>query len=165
MDICSWNWGAIGSFIGAAATIYAAHIAIYISNQWYKQKQIEVIATESKDFWYELDKLESIYSELKNTYNHVPKEFYNLVDQWLKVNNRKIKLIKNLFDRYRKDTSDVDILLDKISKEIDDFESKVIFRNIRIDGVSTYEEVNQEEIINLIKSLKNNLSDFIIYKK
>ncbi len=48
MDVCSWDWGAIAGFTGAGATIYAAHVALSISNQWKVQKRSEIISDIAK---------------------------------------------------------------------------------------------------------------------
>lgn len=46
MDICSWDWGAIGSIAGAIATFTGAGVALFISWQWKHQKASEVIAND-----------------------------------------------------------------------------------------------------------------------
>ena len=61
MDICSWDWGAIGSIAGAIATFTGAGVALFISWQWKHQKASEVIANEAKKFIVNL----SIYSPYK----------------------------------------------------------------------------------------------------
>ena len=56
MEVCSWDWGAIGSFLGAGATLYAACIALSISNEWRNEKGSEVVANECKLILLELNK-------------------------------------------------------------------------------------------------------------
>lgn len=58
MEVCSWDWGAISTFIGV-------FVALYISWQWKNQKESEVIANEAKEYIYNLSKLESIQLEIE----------------------------------------------------------------------------------------------------
>lgn len=57
MDVCSLDWGAIGSFTGAAATLYAAKMAWKISQEWQEQKRTEVLAIEAQELRVKIKKL------------------------------------------------------------------------------------------------------------
>lgn len=47
MNVCSWDWGAIAGFSGAAATLLAGGVALFISHKWREQKGSEVISNEA----------------------------------------------------------------------------------------------------------------------
>lgn len=65
MDACIIDWSALGSMLGAIATFVGAGVALYISYQWKNQKESEVIANEAKEYIYNLNKLESIQTEIE----------------------------------------------------------------------------------------------------
>lgn len=48
MEVCSWDWGAIATFIGAGIASITAWL---ISKQWRDQKGSEVIANEAKSLF------------------------------------------------------------------------------------------------------------------
>lgn len=66
MDLCTWDWGAIGSILGAIATFVGTFVAVYIFSQWKKQKGSEVVANEAKYAINELFELNKILLELVN---------------------------------------------------------------------------------------------------
>lgn len=66
MDLCTWDWGAIGSILGAGATFTAAGIALYIFNKWKYQKASEVVANEAKYAINEVFELNKVFSDLIN---------------------------------------------------------------------------------------------------
>jgi|26BtaG_2_1085354.scaffolds.fasta_scaffold27723_2 hypothetical protein len=47
MQVCNWNWGAIAGFTGAAATLVAGIIALYISSKWREEKNSEILSNEA----------------------------------------------------------------------------------------------------------------------
>ncbi|MBO8214191.1 hypothetical protein [Acinetobacter nosocomialis] len=68
MEISTWDWGAIGSFAGAGATIYAARIALSISNQWRTQKRSEIVSEIAKKAYKQRivykEKIQDLYPEI-----------------------------------------------------------------------------------------------------
>lgn len=66
MDLCTWDVGAIGSILGAVATLIAAGVALYIFTQWKNQKASEVVANEAKYAINELFEINRIFLELVN---------------------------------------------------------------------------------------------------
>lgn len=64
----SLDWSAIGSFVGAGATIYAAHIALSISNQWRTQKRSEIVSEIARKAYkqriFYKDKIQEVYSKI-----------------------------------------------------------------------------------------------------
>lgn len=64
----SWDWSVIGSFVGAGATIYAAHIALSISNQWRTQKRSEIVSEIARKAYkqriFYKDKIKELYSQI-----------------------------------------------------------------------------------------------------
>lgn len=68
MEISTWDWGAIGSFVGAGATIYAARIALSISNQWRTQKRSEIVSEIAKKAYKQRivykEKIQDLYPEI-----------------------------------------------------------------------------------------------------
>ncbi|CAM4357512.1 hypothetical protein [Acinetobacter pragensis] len=63
MDVCSLDWGAIAGFAGAVATIGTGAIALYISNQWRKQKGSEVLSSICKDSYMNLNYIYKMISD------------------------------------------------------------------------------------------------------
>lgn len=67
MEVCSLDWGAIGGFTGAGATLISAIIASCvawsISEKWRDQKGSEVLSVISKDCYTNLDKFKDLARE------------------------------------------------------------------------------------------------------
>lgn len=63
-----WDWNVIGSFVGAGATIYAAHIALSISNQWRTQKRSEIVSEIARKAYkqriFYKDKIKELYPQI-----------------------------------------------------------------------------------------------------
>ncbi|CAM9412198.1 MULTISPECIES: hypothetical protein [Acinetobacter] len=104
MDICSWDWGAIGSIAGAIATFTGAGVALFISWQWKHQKASEVIANEAKKFIVNLSILQSLQSEIhkiiyeSNGYNGANKEIDNFKETHKLLNDSAVMLGESLKD-------------------------------------------------------------------
>lgn len=47
MDICSWNWGAIGSMV---STLIPSAVALYIFSKWKHQKNMKYYQTKPQMF-------------------------------------------------------------------------------------------------------------------
>lgn len=47
MQVCNWNWAAIAGFTGAATTLIAGIIALYISSKWREEKNSELLSNEA----------------------------------------------------------------------------------------------------------------------
>lgn len=97
MDVCSWDWGAIATFIGAG-------VALFISWQWKQQKASEVIANEAKKYIVNLSILQSLQSEIhriiyeSNGYNSANKEIENFKEIHKLLNDSAIILGVSLKD-------------------------------------------------------------------
>ncbi|MCH7336482.1 hypothetical protein [Acinetobacter sp. NIPH 2699] len=88
MDVCSLDWGAIAGFAGAVATIGTGAIALYISNQWRKQKGSEVVANEAESLILLLNEYEEEYMTVHSSIVNKEKitlEINRLKDLALKV--------------------------------------------------------------------------------
>ncbi|WP_163120864.1 hypothetical protein [Acinetobacter portensis] len=64
----SWDWGAIGNFTVAGATIFAAYKAVSISDQWRIQKRSEIVSEIAKKAYkgkivYQ-DKIKNLYPKI-----------------------------------------------------------------------------------------------------
>lgn len=83
MEVCSWDWGAIATFVGAG-------VALYISCQWKNQKGSEVIANEAKEYIYNLSKLELIQMEIE-TKSTTAKRRKELLEEYILYKNKASK--------------------------------------------------------------------------
>lgn len=68
MEVYSWDWGAIGNFTVAGATIFAAYKAVSISDQWRIQKRSEIVSEIAKKAYkgkivYQ-DKIKNLYPKI-----------------------------------------------------------------------------------------------------
>jgi hypothetical protein len=169
MEVCSWNWGAIGSFVAAGATVYAAHIALLISNQWRSQKGSEVLAISAKNAIIEIENLDDqllyIGQRLSKYQNHE--------DLKLKITEIDRKQLNNLLNF-------ISTLIDQdTSKLITQYNKKYIHLSFRINfyisNINSNENENEErlnmvfekyEIYSLEKDLLiEKLKDYALYKK
>ena len=106
MDVCSWDWGAIGSFVGAGATLIGAGIASFvawcISKQWKNQKGTEVIANEAKTIFYEVCEFHKHIDYIIN-YEVTEKGLINAFDKIenlsVDINNKLLFLEENIDDK------------------------------------------------------------------
>lgn len=87
MDVCSWNWGVIANFAGAIATIGTGAIALYISNQWRKQKGSEVEANEAES-------LILLINEYEEEYMNIHSSILNMDKITLEINKLKELALK-----------------------------------------------------------------------
>lgn len=68
IEVYSWDWGAIGNFTVAGATIFAAYKAVSISDQWRIQKRSEIVSEIAKKAYkgkivYQ-DKIKNLYPKI-----------------------------------------------------------------------------------------------------
>ncbi|MDM1248089.1 hypothetical protein HX005_11870 [Acinetobacter sp. R933-2] len=157
MDICSFNWELASKFI----PLIAPAIALYIFNQWNKQKGKEVVANECKSYWERLDGLEIIYKNLEfnadfksNNY----KEFERELKKWKTINLPKISLIKKLTN------NDIKVV-ESTDKLITLFNSIKIQSNLQrfSTNESRHERVFYDHILSAISEIKDSLFKYIKY--
>ncbi|MGP5543303.1 hypothetical protein ACTXMH_12260 [Psychrobacter celer] len=74
MDICSWNWGAIGSMV---STLIPSAVALYIFSKWKHQKKHEVLSNEAanvliaiQDYREKIIKLHSLIMNIEDNSPH-----------------------------------------------------------------------------------------------
>lgn len=166
MDVCSWDWGAIGSFVGAGATligaVIASRVAWCISKQWKDQKGSEVIANETKELIKDITQSISllgniIYDDTNSTIKNenIISNFLNIKRLDLEI-HRKIYFIENTIIFYN---------LDKIYKDFNILNSSIIDSlGYRIDNndfkeYERYRPLLEEKYIKLC-----DLSDNLIIK-
>jgi molybdopterin converting factor small subunit len=164
MSVCVLDWGSISTITGA---ILASVVAWCISEKWNGQKSSEVISSECKNLWYELDKLSDIYEKLE--YNSAYKSenhtiFFSDVLAWKDKNTSKINLIEALLKESGKNIQQVSSRLSKIKDALNLFDTHYMLRRFRNEQ-STHDSVNQKAVLNLIDEVKKSLIPFIIYKK
>ncbi|WP_336153030.1 hypothetical protein [Acinetobacter ursingii] len=87
MDVCSLDWAAIAGFAGAVATIGTGAIALYISNQWRKQKGSEVVANEAES-------LILLINEYEEEYMNIHSSILNMDKITLEINKLKELALK-----------------------------------------------------------------------
>ncbi|WP_180027687.1 hypothetical protein [Acinetobacter sp. YH16032] len=87
MEACNWHWGAIATLIGAGI---ASTTAWCISNEWRNQKVSEVIANETKEYIYNLSKLELIQNEIE-TKSTTAKRRKELLEEYILYKNKASK--------------------------------------------------------------------------
>lgn len=130
MDLCTWDWGAIGSILGAVATLIAAGVALYIFTQWKNQKGSEIVAHEAKEAIKEL--LENMYTinilmgDLNegekisiNRYMHYNDEINILLERLLFIEACvAIADFKNKIDSFSKNNTDFSLACSGLIKEI-----------------------------------------------
>lgn len=168
MEVCSLDWGAIGSFVGAGATIIgagiASRVAWCISKQWKKQKGSDVVANEAKTVIYNLKKLSRYYYQNnnkvnKNTIKDVAKDGISLIEDLIEsldfiyrsIDNREDKVTILLFSRVLNSNFYSYKTILNITKT--DNEIKDILKDI----TSKYHD-NNKDILKLIV-------DYSLYKK
>lgn len=165
MSVFSLDWGAIATIISA---LFAGYVAWCISQTWNHQKGSEVISSECKNLWYELDKLDEIYRNLErnSTYrseNH--DNFFSNVKAWKEMNISKINLIESLLKESGKDLKNINIQLLEIKEALSLFDTHYMLRRVSSDRQSTHESVDRDKVLNIIDEVKKSLIPFIIYKK
>jgi hypothetical protein len=109
MEVCSWDWGAIASFIGAGATIYAAHIALHISNQWSLQKKREKLSSFCDLTNSNLSKLNIKINDLHENFSVFPVK--NITQ------NIEDRLLLGMFNNIKKSFNDLKIELEVIGEK------------------------------------------------
>ena len=165
MSVCSLDWGAIATIVSAG---FAGFVAWLISQTWNHQKGSEVISSECKNLWYELDRLDGIYRNLErnSTYrseNH--DNFFSNVKSWKEMNISKINLIESLLKESGKNIENINLQLSEIKEALRLFDTHYMLRRISSDGRSTHESVDRDKVLNIIDEVKKSLIPFIIYKK
>lgn len=111
MDVCSWDWGAIAGFMGAGATIYAAHVALSISNQWKVQKRSEIISDMAKKAYEKrISTNEAIGKVYIATYSLIHKNNIGYTAEQQK------ELLQNSFKEFSSHINSLSSELDIISK-------------------------------------------------
>lgn len=165
MNVCSWDWGAIATIVSA---VFAGLVAWRISQTWNHQKGSEVIASECKNLWYELDKLDGIYRNLErnSTYrseNH--DNFFSNVKAWKEMNISKINLIESLLKESGKNIENINLKLLEIKEALRLFDTHYMLRRISSDGQTTHDSVDRKKVLNIIDDVKKSLIPLIVYKK
>jgi hypothetical protein len=164
MNVCNWDWGAIGSIAGAIATFTGAGVALYISRQWREQKASEIIAKDSKDLIENIIKNISTLGEIiyKDTSSIIRNE--NVINSFLickKLDleiHSKIYSIDNLIiidnldnlDNLYKSFNDQNLsILDNLEFRIekDDFKEYERYRPLLIEKHKALTKIG-EEIMN-----------------
>lgn len=148
MDICSWDWGAIGSIVGAVATFYAARVAICIANKWRIQKKTEVRAIEARKLLDYLFELKSMFYKRYNIYQDKDNIAISTDDK----SKEKIKiLISNItillnFLNLQDDSDQFISNLKSIENDLDieDLAKRTLKVSISYQTTNKYENVNQE---------------------
>lgn len=137
MDMSTYDWGAIAGFLGAGATIYAAHIALLISNQWRIQKRSEIISEIANKAYKQkiicIDKTANLYHKV---------------------------ILKIDFNKSKYDDENIKLSMDEVSKAMDEL-------NIAKDELITNLDIiakfySNKEITNTIKNLNDKKEEFYI---
>ena len=148
MDVCSLDWGAISTIIGAGI---ASATALYISRQWRDQKGSEVIANEAKSLFYDVCEHRKHIDYILNyevTKNGLIKAVVGIENLIITINDKISFLYENIDDNERKYSLDfykksINNLNEYISKLVDEKE----YENIN----DLVKEIQQGLEINLDK--------------
>lgn len=175
MDLCKWDWGAIGSMLGAVATFTAAGVALYIFNKWRYQKASEVVANEAKSVVNEIFELNKILLELSLFHFNGSKELQVKITSFISltysifskltfiqnsINDEHGKLRESI-ESFNKVTLDlIEILttnLDRTNIDVDIFRSYI--------KIITLEEDNKLKLFKkLSEKVLENCKNIAIYK-
>lgn len=137
MDLCTWDWGAIGSILGAGATFIAAGVALYIFTQWKNQKASEVVANEAKYTINEIFELNKVFLDLVDLSFNDSTELKRKIDTFISLTYSslaKLAFIENtIFDDNGKIAESISDFHDITEKLISIFTRDMGYRNINID--------------------------------
>lgn len=163
MDVCSLDWGAIAGFAGAVATIGTGAIALYISNQWRKQKGSEVVANEAESLTLLLNEYEEEYMTVHSSIVNKEKitlEINRLKDLALKV-RRQTQFFYQLTNEEEQSILDSKNDLTNYYKKLERLQ-KMSFNDAIADrdGVHLAEHVG-----NSLKTLRTILIKYFKYQK
>lgn len=153
MDVCSLDWGAVGSFVGAAATIYAARIALLISEKWRIQKRSELVSEFSKNLYKQKD----LYKDHLANYTLQIRMAFIEKSKSDRFDSSILLKTKEIYNSFHNDfVKDFEILytvLDNndIKKKIDEINSN----KIEIDSIASYLFFNRIKHIGLDNKLNN----------
>lgn len=163
MDVCSLDWGAIAGFAGAVATIGTGAIALYISNQWRKQKGSEVVANEAESLILLLNEYEEEYMTVHSSIVNIEKitlEINKLKDLALKV-RRQTQFFYQLTNEEEQSILDSKNDLTNYYKKLERLQ-QMSFNDAIADGDGVY---LAERVGNSLKTLRTILIKYFKYQK
>lgn len=159
----SWDWGVIAGFAGAVATIGTGGIALYISNQWRKQKGSEVVANEAESLILLINEYEEEYMAVHSSI--VNKEKTNLEINKLKEITLRVRRQSQFF--YQLTNEGEQSILD-LKNDLTNYYKKLekLHQMNFIDAIQDKEGVHlAENIGNKLKIPKNVLIKYFKYQK
>lgn len=168
MDVCSWDWGAISTIIGAGI---ASATALYISRQWRNQKGSEVIANEANKAFKVLSEIEILsFSALKHfkddNYKHLVSTYTEYQDKYEILRDSILLILYVVSDSSLKDKySNFDNTYENFSKVISNKLEYDSFNDSNIDELTR----NIDDIVFTKHSYSNEikiiLSEYALFKR
>lgn len=163
MGVYSLDWGAIAGFAGAVATIGTGAIALYISNQWRKQKGSEVVANEAESLILLLNEYEEEYMIVHSSI--VNKEIITLEINRLKDLALKVRRQTQFF--YQLTNEEEQSILDSKNDLTNYYKKLERLQQMNFnDAIADREGVHlAEHVGNSLKTLRTILIKYFKYQK
>ena len=158
MDLCVVDWRAITPLV---SSVFAACIALYISNKWNKQKGAEVVANEAKAYLIKLSELQSLQGVILKSI--IESNGYD-------VNKSAIKEFKEKHDQLANSVVFLGFAINSVQFSND---SSTLFSQTKIFQNDVHDYLNNEKNVNQIRGidpslaykLTEDLLKYALYKK
>lgn len=176
MGVCSWDWGALGSILGAIATFTGAGVALYISKSWRDQKGSDVLSEISKETYKQIlahrgiqDYIDIEIINKLNKKSEINIDKFNTYLKESRVTNKKIRKNLAMINQYKKlNYLESSIrFLEEYEIEINDVRINILKNEISIKEYEYYKLINDLRIRfdETIDKIKTDLIKYIFHKK